>query len=155
MPAAGPADCDALILLAHRFARESVPSGDRLAAAASASVMTMSILLPATTTGRCGHHTDGAARGGSIITYVLALSQKLLIKTSSPARARAAGRRVDHMGEGLVGKTLGQLGMGNIGAEVSASPPFGMNFIAHDPYMDEAKGNSAWIRLLRRAFPAC
>ena len=41
------------------------------------------------------------------------------------------------MGEGLVGKTLGQLGMGNIGAEVfRLAEPFGMRFIAHDPYQD-------------------
>ena len=41
------------------------------------------------------------------------------------------------MGEGLVGKTLGQLGMGNIGAEVfRLAAPFGMRFIAHDPYQD-------------------
>ena len=41
------------------------------------------------------------------------------------------------MGEGLVGKTLGQLGMGNIGAEVfRLAAPFGMRFLAHDPYQD-------------------
>ena len=35
------------------------------------------------------------------------------------------------MGEGLVGRTLGQLGMGNIGAEVfRLAQPFGMRFVA-------------------------
>ena len=36
------------------------------------------------------------------------------------------------MGDGLVGKTPGQLGMGNIGAEVfRLAGPFGLRFIAH------------------------
>ena len=49
------------------------------------------------------------------------------------------------MGEGLVGKTLGQLGMGNIGAEVfRLAEPFGMRFIAHDPYQDpQGRGRSS------------
>ena len=41
------------------------------------------------------------------------------------------------MGIGLVGRTLGQLGIGNIGAEVfRLAKPFDMQLIAHDPYAD-------------------
>ena len=74
----------------------------------------------------------------SILTFILALTQKLLIKDRLCRQGPEGwAKRSDHMGEGLVGKTLGQLGMGNIGAEVfRLAAPFGMRFIAHDPYQD-------------------
>jgi phosphoglycerate dehydrogenase-like enzyme len=41
------------------------------------------------------------------------------------------------MGVGLVGRTFGSLGIGNIGAETfRLAKPFDMTFIAHDPYAD-------------------
>jgi D-3-phosphoglycerate dehydrogenase len=145
MPAKGLEDCDALILLAHRFARESVPSGNRLAAVARFGVGYDNVDLAA-----CNENgiaaiitPDGVRRpvAVSVITFILALSQKLLIKDKL-TRQGAPGwaKRVDFMGEGLIGKTLGQLGMGNIGAEVfRVAAPFGMKFIAYDPYLDKAK----------------
>jgi phosphoglycerate dehydrogenase-like enzyme len=46
-------------------------------------------------------------------------------------------RRGDHMGVGLVGRVLGSVGVGNIGAELfRLARPFDMRFIAHDPYVD-------------------
>jgi phosphoglycerate dehydrogenase-like enzyme len=145
MPAKGLEGCDALILLAHRFARESVPSGDRLAAVARFGVGYDNVDLAA-----CSEHgiaavitPDGVRRpvAVSVITYVLALSQKLLIKDKLTRQGPPGwAKRVDFMGEGLIGKTLGQLGMGNIGAEVfRMAAPFGMKFITHDPYIDKAK----------------
>ena len=48
------------------------------------------------------------------------------------------------MGVGLVGRTLGSLGIGNIGAEVfRLAEPFDMRFIAHDPYADPALARGA------------
>jgi phosphoglycerate dehydrogenase-like enzyme len=53
------------------------------------------------------------------------------------------------MGEGLIGKTLGQLGMGNIGAEVfRMAAPFGLNFIAHDPFIDKAKAAELGVEVV-------
>jgi phosphoglycerate dehydrogenase-like enzyme len=41
------------------------------------------------------------------------------------------------MGLGLVGRTLGSVGIGNIGAEMfRLAAPLGMKFIAHDPFAD-------------------
>ena len=41
------------------------------------------------------------------------------------------------MGVGLVGRTFGSIGIGNIGAELfRLLQPFGMKLIAHDPYAD-------------------
>jgi D-3-phosphoglycerate dehydrogenase len=144
MPASGLAGCDALILLAHRMARESFPSDGRLAAVARFGVGYDNVDLAA-----CNENgvaaiitPDGVRRpvAVSVITFVLALSQKLLIKDRLTRQGPPGwAKRVDFMGEGLIGKTLGQLGMGNIGAEVfRVAAPFGMKFIAHDPYLDKA-----------------
>ena len=51
--------------------------------------------------------------------------------------------RSDYMGLGLTGRTLGLLGVGNIGAEVlRLAAPLDMRFIAHDPYIDPAKARA-------------
>ncbi|MCX7361852.1 MAG: hypothetical protein NTV97_08290, partial [Alphaproteobacteria bacterium] len=52
------------------------------------------------------------------LTLVLALAQKLLIKDGL-TRSGRWGQRVEHMGQGLTGKTLGILGLGAIGGEVA------------------------------------
>ena len=154
MPASGLADCDALILLAHRFARESVPSGDRLAAVARFGVGYDNVDLAA-----CSEHgiaavitPDGVRRpvAVTIITFILALSQKLLIKDKLTRQGPPGwAKRVDSMGEGLIGKTFGQLGMGNIGAEAfRMAAPFGMKFIAHDPYIDKAKAAELGVEVV-------
>ena len=142
MPAAGLAGCDALILLMPRFNAASVPADGKLAVVARFGVGYDSVDVPACTAAGIALciTPDGVRRpvAVSILTFILALTQKLLIKDRI-CREGPAGwaKRSDHMGEGLVGKTLGQLGMGNIGAEVfRLAQPFGMRFIAHDPYQD-------------------
>jgi phosphoglycerate dehydrogenase-like enzyme len=95
---------------------------------------------------------DGVRRpvAVSIITFMLALTGKLMVKDSL-ARMGAPGfaARGEHMGVGLVGKTLGSLGVGNIGAEMfRLAKPFDMNFIAHDPYADKAVAAELGIRLV-------
>jgi phosphoglycerate dehydrogenase-like enzyme len=46
-------------------------------------------------------------------------------------------QRSAHMGIGLVDRTLGLIGLGNIGLEtIKLAQPFGLRFIAHDPYVD-------------------
>ena len=53
------------------------------------------------------------------------------------------------MGVGLVGRTLGSLGIGNIGAEMfRLAKPFDMSFIAHDPYADTAVAAELGIELV-------
>ncbi len=154
MPANGLAGCDALILLAHRMAKESFPSDGRLAAVARFGVGYDNVDLAA-----CNEHgvaavitPDGVRRpvAVAVLTYVLALSQKLLIKDKLTRQGPAGwAKRVDFMGEGLIGKTLGQLGIGNIGAEVfRVAAPFGMRFIAHDPYVDPAAARNLGVELV-------
>ena len=53
------------------------------------------------------------------------------------------------MGVGLVGRTLGSLGIGNIGAELfRLAKPFDMKFIAHDPFADKAVAAELGIELV-------
>ena len=142
MPAAGLAGCDALILLVPRFAKESVPADGKLAVIARFGVGYDSVDVPVCTEAGIALciTPDGVRRpvAVSILTFILALTQKLLIKDRICRQGPDGwAKRSDHMGEGLVGKALGQLGMGNIGAEVfRLAAPFGMRFLAHDPYQD-------------------
>lgn len=142
MPAAGLAGCDALILLVPKFGKASVPPDSRLAVVARFGVGYDSVDVPACTEAGIALciTPDGVRRpvAVSILTFILALSQKLLVKDRLCRQGPEGwAKRSDFMGEGLVGKTLGQLGMGNIGAEVfRLAAPFGLRFIAHDPYQD-------------------
>jgi lactate dehydrogenase-like 2-hydroxyacid dehydrogenase len=95
---------------------------------------------------------DGVRRpvAVSIITFILALTGKLMVKDKL-ARMGPPGfaARGEHMGVGLVGKTLGSLGVGNIGAEMfRLAKPFDMQFIAHDPYADKVLAAELGIELV-------
>ena len=61
---------------------------------------------------------------------------KLMVKDQLTRDGPAGfAKQTDHMGVGLVGRTLGSIGIGNIGAELfRLAKPFDMKFIAHDPY---------------------
>lgn len=154
MTAEGLRGCDALILLVPRFTAASVPADGRLAVVARFGVGYDSVDVPACTEAGVALviTPDGVRRpvAVSILTFVLALSQKLLVKDRL-CRGGPEGwaRRSDFMGEGLVGKTLGQLGMGNIGAEVfRLAQPFGMRFLAHDPYQDPSIARELGVELV-------
>jgi D-3-phosphoglycerate dehydrogenase len=69
---------------------------------------------------------------------MLALTGKLMVKDRLTREAAAGfARRGEYMGVGLVGRTLGSIGIGNIGAELfRLLKPFDMKLIAHDPYAD-------------------
>jgi phosphoglycerate dehydrogenase-like enzyme len=154
MLAADLAGCDALILLVPKFTRASVPADGGLAIVARFGVGYDSVDVPACTESGIAVviTPDGVRRpvAVSILTYILALTQKLLIKDRLCRQGPDGwAKRSDHMGVGLVGKTLGQLGMGNIGAEVfRLAAPFGMRLIAHDPYQDPKVASDLGVELV-------
>lgn len=81
---------------------------------------------------------DGVRRpvATSILTFVLSLSHQLLIKDRL-TRAGLWEEKQDYMGMGLMGRTLGLVGMGNIGKETfKLAKPFGMNHITYDPFVN-------------------
>jgi D-3-phosphoglycerate dehydrogenase len=93
---------------------------------------------------------DGVRRpvATAALTLVLALAQKLLVKD----RITRAGRwdeKLDHIGTGLTGRTLGSIGIGNIGAELfRLARPLEMLHLAHDPAADPAVAAELGIRLV-------
>jgi len=147
-------DFDALILLAHRFAATSVPRSGRLAAVARFGVGYDTVDVDACTKAGIALviTPDGVRRpvAVSVITLMLALTGKLLIKDKLTREAAAGfAKRSQHMGVGLVGRTLGSLGIGNIGAEVfRMAKPFDMKFIAHDPFADKTVAAEIGIELV-------
>ena len=81
---------------------------------------------------------DGVRRPVAVaaLTFVMALSQKLFTKDRLTRSGRWA-EKTDHMGMGLVGRTLGVVGAGSIGREIlRLARPFGLNLLAADPYVD-------------------
>src|SRR6202021_90706 len=147
-------DIDALILLVHRFTAESVPASGRLAVVARFGVGYDTVDLDACTKAGLAvaitPHRGRRPVAVSIITLMLALTGKLMAKDRL-TREAAAGfvKRSDHMGVGLVGRTLGSLGIGNIGAEMfRMARPFEMRFIAHDPFADLAVAAELGIELV-------
>ena len=145
---------DALILLGHRFDQTSVPRSGRLRVVARFGVGYDTVDVEACT--RAGIALvitpDGVRRpvAVSIVTLMLALTGKLMVKDRLTREAAAGfAKRSDHMGVGLVGRTLGSLGIGNIGAELfRIVRPFDMRFIAHDPFADPAVARELGIELV-------
>ena len=85
--------------------------------------------------------TPGAVRrpvAVAIMTFILALSTRLFTKHRLASDGRW-GEVSHYHGYGLMGKTLGSIGVGNIGHELFLlAKPFGMTHIAYDPYLTPA-----------------
>jgi phosphoglycerate dehydrogenase-like enzyme len=133
---------DALILLAPRFGRASIHPNGRLAVVARFGVGYDNVDIEACTEAGIALviTPDGVRRpvAVSIITLMLALTGKLMAKDRLTREGpEGFARRNQYMGFGLVGRTLGSVGVGNIGAELfRLAKPFDMRFIAHDPFVD-------------------
>ncbi len=83
-----------------------------------------------------------------IITFILALSTRLLTKNRLVREGRWE-RRFNYLGYGLTGKTLGSVGVGNIGHEMfRLAKPFGMKHIAYDPYVRQETLADVDVRLV-------
>ena len=109
---------DALLVLTPRVSAATLAGADRLAIVARFGVGYDNVDVPACTAAGVllSITPDGVRRpvAASVMAFLLALSHKLLIKD----RLTRAGRwaeRLDHMGMGLTGRTLGVVGLGNIG----------------------------------------
>jgi D-3-phosphoglycerate dehydrogenase len=82
---------------------------------------------------------DGVRRpvATAALTLVLMLAQKVPAKDRL-VRAGRWAERVNHLGTGLSGRTLGSIGVGNIGSELfRLAMPFAMRHIACDPYVTQ------------------
>ena len=84
----------------------------------------------------------------SIISYLLTLSLNMMGKITV-TRENRWEERAGLMGVGLVGKTLGSVGVGGIGHELfKLAGSFGMNYIAYDPYLTQKEVDDVGVKLV-------
>lgn len=85
---------------------------------------------------------DGVRRpvATTVMGFLLALTLRIPVKDKLTRQSDSGWAvKTQYNGTGLVGRTLGCIGLGNIGAEVfRLAQPFDMRMIAHDPYVDAA-----------------
>ncbi len=154
VPASAMAGYDALILLGGQFTADSFPGDGKLAMVARFGVGYDNVDVAA-----CDANDvalvitpTGVQRpvAVAILTMMLALTGKLLTKDHlTRSGPEGWAKRADHMGVGVVGLTLGSLGIGNIGAEMfRLATPLGMNFLAHDPYADATVAQQLGVELV-------
>jgi phosphoglycerate dehydrogenase-like enzyme len=155
-------DYDALLLLAPRVTAATLADPSRLMLIARFGVGYDNVDVDACT--RSGVlltiTPDGVRRpvAAAALTLLLALSHKLLIKD----RLTRSGRwteKLNHMGMGLTGRTLGVIGLGNIGREIfRVAEPLQMQHLASDPFVASAPSGVELVGLedlLRRSDFVC
>ena len=92
---------------------------------------------------------DGVRRpvATSILALILALSHKLATKDSLTRTGRW-NETTNHMGVGLTGRTVGSIGVGNIGSELfRLLAPLEMVHLAYDPYAKAEDAARLRVRL--------
>jgi phosphoglycerate dehydrogenase-like enzyme len=146
------ADFDAVVSLGVRWTAASFAGVQRLAIIARWGVgYDMIDLDAATAAGVAITITPDAVRrpvAVAEVTLLLALTQRLVLKDTLVRRGEWAGKAA-YPGLGLTGRTLGSLGIGNIGAELfRLMRPFDMRLIAHDPYADPARAAELDVTLV-------
>jgi phosphoglycerate dehydrogenase-like enzyme len=129
---------DGVLALAPRWTAATFAGAERLAIVARYGVGYDNVdLAAATAAGVAVTITpDGVRRPVAVAaaTLILALTQRVVLKDRLVREGRWEGK-ASAPGLGLVGRTLGSLGVGNIGAELfRLMRPFEMRHIAHDPY---------------------
>lgn len=150
--AANAADFDALGVLAPRITAALLDNAPRLAIVARFGVGYDNVDLEAATRNGVAVTItpDGVRRpmAGIAMTFMLALSHRMLEKDKLTREGRWANK-LDYMGVGLTGKTLGLIGLGNIGKDlVHLAKPWDMRILAHDPYVSADHAASAGATLV-------
>jgi D-3-phosphoglycerate dehydrogenase len=134
---------DAICLLSARVTRETLSgSHRRLRLIARFGVGYDSVDVQA-----CTDHgvlltitPDGVRRpvASSVMAYVLALAHRMVLKDRLVREGRWA-EKGNFLGYGLTGRTLGVIGVGNIGKEVlRLAQPFGLRLLGADPNVTQA-----------------
>ena len=141
------ADCDALIVRNQtRVDAELIGAAQRLKVVGRLGVGLDNLDLPALRARGITVVTGGTANAISVAEYAmgafLALARRFV---TSDASVKAGGwDRAGGTGFELYGKTLGVLGLGDIGARVARrGAAFGMRVIAYDPLITAAHFNAA------------
>jgi phosphoglycerate dehydrogenase-like enzyme len=151
LPAGSLAGYDALILLGPRLGPAALEDAGRLRVVARFGVGYDNVDVAACTAAGIPVTItpDGVRRpvAVSALTLMLALAHRLADKDALVRQNRWADR-LDYMGTGVTGRTLGLVGWGNIGQEISRLvAPLGMIQVAHDPYAAGETAMAAGVEL--------
>jgi len=141
-------DYDALVLLGEIMAVESFPANGRLAVIGRMGVGYDTVDVQACTDNNVALTITPESAGRPMVhatlTLILALAGKLMVKDRMTRKGTEGwAERTDHHGLGLHGRTLGIVGVGNIGKEVlKVIKPFDMRIVGYDPVQSEAEANN-------------
>ena len=143
---------DALVVLGPRVTAATLAEADRLALIARFGVGYDNVDVGACTEqGVLLSITPDSVRrpmATIVLTYILALSHRLLQKDRLTREGRWA-EKLDYMGMGLTGRTVGIIGLGNIGREVvKLAAPLDLSFIASDPHVDPTVAAGLGVELV-------
>lgn len=146
------ADLDAVLVLAPRVTAASLAGTERLAIVARFGVGHETVDVDA-----CTAHgvvltitPDGVRRpvATAVLTLMLALSHKLLTKHALTRDGRWS-EKLDHMGMGLTGRTLGVIGLGNIGRDIfKLAAPLEMRHLTYDPWVTPEQARDGGAELV-------
>ena len=92
---------------------------------------------------------DGVRRpvAASVMGYVLALAHRMILKDRLVREGRWA-EKGNFLGMGLMGRTLGVIGVGNIGAEIfRLAQPFNLRLLGCDPNVPQSAVDSLGVTM--------
>ena len=143
---------DSLLVLAPRVTAAALDGSQRLTLVARFGVGYDTVDVAACTRNNVllTITPDGVRRpvAHSALALLLALSHKLLLKDRLTRQGRWQ-EKLDYMGIGLTGRTLGVIGLGNIGREIlHVAAPLGMRHLASDPYVSAESARSSGAELV-------
>ncbi len=152
LPAEVASQFDALLVLAPKISAATLDGCQRLAIVARFGVGYDNVDVAACTRNNVllTITPSGVRRpvAVSALTLMLALSHKLLAKD----RLTREGRwheKLNEMGIGLTGRTLGLIGLGNIGREIlRVVAPLEMRSVAFDPFVTPEAARASGVELL-------
>ena len=85
----------------------------------------------------------------AIVTFLLALSTRIFVKDKITRAGKGWEERAKYHGIGLVGRTFGSIGVGNIGHEAfKLAKPFDMKHIAYDPFIKQSAVDDVGVKLV-------
>lgn len=151
LPASVADDFDALLVLAPRVTAATLDGGRRLAVVARFGVGFDNVDVDACTRNDvlltitpAGVRRPVAV---SALTLLLALSHKLLLKDRLTREGRW-NEKLNYMGVGVTGRTLGLIGLGNIGREIlRVVAPLEMRHVAFDPFISAEAARASGVEL--------
>jgi D-3-phosphoglycerate dehydrogenase len=144
---------DAICLMSARFSRRTLSGPDRkVKLVARFGVGYDSVDVPACTDNGVllTITPDGVRRpvAASVVGFILALAHRMFLKDRITREGRWA-EKGNYLGSGLMGRTLGVIGVGNIGREIfRLIQPFDMKLLGCDPNVPQSAVASLGVTMV-------